>query len=151
MSSKIIQITISILFLFSCGSGKIILGNVEVDSKARHQESVLSVKSWITVGSTKKVDFYAAKNALEKVLFEGIPMSAVKRPLYNGDRNDPKVKSYFDTLLKDPYTFVTPGTYAAADRIKTSSGYRIGVICTIRYKSIIKKLEEDSIIKKFGQ
>ena len=146
-SLKYICLTACLVLISSC-SRKVIMGAVESYEIATHQQGTMSVKSWVT-GGTKNASFHAAQNALSKVLFNGVPGTAVKRPLYKGDRMARKV--YFDNLLENPFTYVSVGTFSAEDRIKTSSGVKVGVVCNVNYKSLRRKLEADGIIEAFGQ
>lgn len=133
----------------SCSS-KVIMGAVEAYDLASHTDGTLTVKSWVT-GKTKNASFNAAQNALSKVLFDGVPGTAVKRPLYKGDRMASPHKNYFVKLLESPFQYVSVGTYKAADRIKTSSGVKVGVVCTVQYKSLITRLENDNVIKAMNE
>ena len=148
-SLKYICLTACLVLISSC-SRKVIMGAVESYEIATHQQGTMSVKSWVT-GGTKNASFHAAQNTLEKLLFVGVPNTAVKRPLYKGERQTSPHKDYFDGLLARPFQYVTVGTYSASDRIKTSSGTKVGVVCTVQYKSLIRKLENDNVIKAMSE
>ena len=137
-----------LIFTLSSCSSKVIMGSVEPFEAATHQDGIMSVKSWIT-GGTKNASYHAAQNALSRVLFDGVPGTAVKRPLFKGDRVEQK--DYFDKLLSSPFDYVTAGSYSQNDRIKTSNGIKVGVVCNVRYKNLISRLERDNVIKAFGE
>lgn len=143
---------LTLLFLFCCMSCNkyVNKGVVEFNGNAQFQSGVISVVSWVTTKDLETAKKFARENALEKVLFEGIPGSSVKRPIFNGDPDAPKNRRYFKKLLSSPERFVKVHSYKAADRIKTKVGYKMGINCSIYYKNLIKKLERDGIIKEFG-
>lgn len=139
-----------LLLLLGCSNKTLIKGTVEHNKNAKYKDGVISVVSWVTVDDMNKANSLAMENALQKVLFEGIPNSSVKRPLFKKDRNDPKYKRYFNKLFENPEDYVKVHSYEAANRIKTKVGYKMGISCSIYYKNLRKKLERDKIIKEFG-
>lgn len=122
-------------------------------STSESSDGVLFVKSWVfstKISNTRKI---AKKNALEKVLFEGIPNSSVKRPLVNNPRSRELNRKYFDDLFSDEgkiNRFVSVSSFESKDRIKVPGGWKVGIKCKIMYKALQRDLERNKIIEKFG-
>ena len=122
-------------------------------SSSISEDGVLFVKSWVFSSKIRDVRKIAKKNALEKVLFEGVPNSSVKRPLITNPQMRNMNSKYFDNLFYDNgkiNDFISVSSFESKDRIKVPGGWKYGVKCRIMYKALQRDLERNNIISKFG-
>jgi hypothetical protein len=94
-------------------------------------------------------------NALDVLLFRGIPESTQKDPLIstNSDEVKSKNKDYFDNFYagKQFKTFINSAIPTTEDLIKNKGGKKsIAVDIKINIKALKLDLEEKKIIRKFG-
>jgi hypothetical protein len=94
-------------------------------------------------------------NAMDVLLFRGIPESTQKDPLIsiNSDEAKSKNKDYFDNFFngKQFKTFINSAIPTTEDLIKTKGGKKsIAVDIKINVKALKLDLEGKQIIRKFG-
>jgi len=94
-------------------------------------------------------------NAMDVLLFRGLPESTQKDPLIstNSDEVKSKNKDYFDNFYagKQFKTFINSAIPTTEDLIKNKGGKKsIAVDIKINIKALKLDLEEKKIIRKFG-
>lgn len=96
----------------------------------------------------------AVQNAIDKVLFVGIPNSSISRPLISDPAAKNKHQAYFDRFFSDKGAYdkyVTINTINPAKTIRVGrKGYQVAVLIELNYRALQKELEEAGIISKFG-
>ena len=96
----------------------------------------------------------AKKNAVEAILFKGIPGSGSIEPIIDENKlNDVQVVFLNNFLKSDYLTYVNlanDGTILPGDFIKYGKYYMIGYIVSVNKSSLRKFLEENNIIRKLG-
>lgn len=150
-----ILLVVSVLFTFTKCKTLIVYGEeVTALNTSVSGDGILFVKSWVFSNTGKKsVRAIAKKNALESVLFEGIPNSSVKRPLVNNPQAREMHRKYFDDLFSDRgkiNRFVSVTSIDSKDIFRVPGGIKYGIKCRIRYKDLQRDLERNHIIEKFG-
>lgn len=96
----------------------------------------------------------AVRNAVEKVLFVGIPNSSVSRPLVNDPSARTRHQAYFDRFFSDNGAYNKYVTVNTINPTKTISvgrkGCQLAVMIELNYRNLQKELETAGIISKFG-
>jgi len=152
---NLILVLFSCLFMAqSCSTTTIGQDVISIQDSKVSNNGELYVKSWVYSdrmwGDIKKEGL---KNALDKVLFYGIPGSKVKRPLITNTVIRDNYSDYFDAFFEDDGPYLNFGQVLSVDpkdRIEKGKGYRAGVQCKIYYKRLKKELVDRGIIQKFG-
>ena len=110
----------------------------------------VTVKCKKQKGSLKK----AKKNAVEAILFNGIPGSASVEPIVDKNNlNDTQIDFLNNFLKKDYLAFVNlanDGTILPGDFMQYGKYFMIGYIVSVNKSSLRKHLEKNNIIRKLG-
>lgn len=126
---------------------------VKVVTNAVSTSGVLALESTGIAKKKEQAKRQAVKNAMEAVLFEGIPNSSVKRPLINDPSARQKHREYFDRFFSDGGKYLQfAQTYSINPRETTMVGryYNVVLRMDVNYRSLQKELENANIIQKFG-
>ena len=94
----------------------------------------------------------AQKNALNILIFKGVPGSEMNLPLVqNESETRSKYSEYFKTFFDRQYykMYVVSSTESSA-LVKSGRLKKISVDVKINYVSLRKELEQNNIIRKFG-
>lgn len=120
----------------------------------------------------------AKMNAIQAVLFKGVPGSNVCRPMVNEGMD--AHKEYFEEffglykirkkvtkrkqnqdyldfsrVFNAPYKnyvqISNDGTIAPGDRVKVGDSYKVGVVVSVNHRELRKKMETDRIIRGINQ
>ena len=137
----------------SCKTTTAIGEKVEVVTDSKSTNGVLYVKSFVLCSKRNDVYKTAKSNALEKVLFTGIPGSSVSYPMISKLDTRSRHPKYFDDLLMDEIRmnqFVEATSYNPQDFVKKGDLFYVGVKCMVKYKALRRDLEQNGIIEKFG-
>ena len=174
MKSKLF-ILLTVFFIISCRTTvPVDYTNYEVQSYGQGVKGTTLLKVYAYDKTIDRAIERAKMNAVQAVLFKGIPGSNVARPLVRDGRE--KHEKYFDEFfglykIRKRYTqkgkskdyldfsrvFNAPyksyvqisndGTIEPGDRVKVGRNYKVGVIVSINVLELRKKLEQDHIIK----
>ncbi len=143
-------------FLISCGSAKI--ERFEVENYKVGSEGTVFLKVWSYGGRSQDAVGKAKRNAIEAVLFRGVPENnGVKgrKPLVSISQRE-EHKKFFEEFLSENgsyHTFVNlsnEGSVRASDRLRVGNQYKIGVLVLVQLQSLRTYLEEKGIIKGFA-
>jgi hypothetical protein len=147
---------IIIPFLFSCqfvqGQKKTVTAEVNFLSEST---GIITVRS-IGYGKNKAEAIDNAEiNAMDVLLFRGLPESTQKDPIIgiNSDEIKSKNKEYFENFYgaKQYKTFIMSALPTTEDLIKNKGGKKsIAVDVKINVKALRLDLENKNIIRKFG-
>ncbi len=119
------------------------------------------IKIWVYCKKPKQAKDLAKKCAIEAVLFKGIGTGksggCAKDPIIRNKEIIDKNKSYFDEFFKDngPYlqyvSWSGDGSIDPLDVIHVSNKkQKIGMVVVVNFSDLKVRLQNDKIIKKFG-
>lgn len=144
-----------LLLLASCGGPSQLDhsrdGEVIYDEGAEIKYGKGEVK-FVTIGVDRDQEsaiVKAKRNALEAVLFKGIPGSNLSKPIVSQQEREAS-QSYFNKFLEPGggyLDYIIFSNFAPAHSIKLRGGYQVGLEIGINYSSLQNKLENDKVIK----
>ncbi len=163
-----------LLFLFSCGSQKVVVPvdwtNYEAKALGQGKEGTVILKVYSYGYTVDNAIERAKMDAVHAILFKGIPGSNLARPMVKDGRE--AHKEYFDNFFGLYYvkagkrTMIDPldlskvfnapyklyvqlsndGSVSASDTFRVGNKYKAGVVVSVNIKELRKKLEKDRII-----
>jgi hypothetical protein len=143
--------------LSSCSISSKVTNDYQVECVSVGNDGTQLVKVWTYVKNPDKASSQAKINAVHAVIFKGINdgnNGCMQRGLVLKNDTEIKFKEYFESFFKRNgryLSFVSTsgnGIINPADRIKTSNGYKIGIVISVRHAALRKELEENGIINK---
>ena len=119
------------------------------------------IKIWVYGKKQKKAIDIAKKYAIESILFKGIASgksgACAKDPIIRNKEIIEKNKEYFDDFLKDNGSYLQyvswsgDGSIDPQDIIQVSKKkYKVGMVVVVNFSDLKVTLQNDKIIKKFG-
>lgn len=175
MTARILTLIFVMALMFSCRTTvPVDYTNYEVQALEQGVQGTVLMKVYAYDKTADRAIERAKMNAVQAVLFKGVPGSNVARPLVK-DGMDAH-KEYFDEffglykitkkitkrkqnqdyldfsrVFNAPYkTYVqisNDGTIAPGDRVKVGDSYKVGVVVSVNHRELRKKLEQDRVIK----
>lgn len=118
-------------------------GNVEFDN---YNKGLLSVTTKQGAENLEKAIYYSEINALENILFKGIPGSPQEHPLIKEEKREP----FLDKLIfdRDYEKFLTNSE--VLETYKSEKMISVRQRVTFDIEALRKELEKNNIIRKFG-
>ena len=119
------------------------------------------VKVWSYSKNPKHAISRGMKNAVHGIVFKGYAGGGQGctplKPLVKDTDIEEKFKTFFDAFFADGGEYLkyvsaaTDGSIAAGDRLKVSRReYKIGVIVTIQFNQLRKRLEKEGIVRSLA-
>lgn len=116
-----------------------------------HENSIVTLRSQARAETQGKAVYYAERNAMENLLFKGIPNSNQESPILPSEN-----KAWSDhagvlksLLIDGDYRRFIMDSYTQASN-KVSGAYLIEQVTKIDLKALRKHLEQEGVAKKFG-
>ena len=154
MKSKLIlySVFLSIVFVTSCSTPKSVVyqrsGKVMCQ---KYEEGVIHLVAEANAESTAKAVAYAERNAIENLLFKGVPNSNQEKPIIpNESEAMKKNAAYFQNLFQNTgyQKFVMQSEVAE----KTIEGktYFVKQKVSVDLNAFRSDLEQNKVVRKFG-
>ena len=129
--------------------------NFEVETVGVGSEGTKSLKVWAFDKTVDAAVQKAKKNAVAACIYRGLPAStyALATPALCANP-DPKWDAWFNAFFSDngPYlnyvNLTSDGDPSGQDRLRTKTGYKVGVYIQVRFDALRKALEDEGIIVK---
>jgi hypothetical protein len=169
----------TVFFILSCRTTvPVDYSNYEVQALEQGVQGTVLMKVYSYDKTVDSAIERAKMNAVQAVLFKGIPGSNVARPmvkegmdahkeyfeeffgLYKIRKRITKRKQNqdyldFSRVFNAPYKnyvqISNDGTIAPGDRVRVGNSYKVGVVVSVNHRELRKKLETDRIIRGINQ
>jgi len=156
---KIFSSSLIVLLFVSCATLKV-TNNYQVECMSVGKDGTQLIKVWTNVQNPDQAADQAKINAVHAIIFKGIndgSNGCMQRGLVSDSDTETKFKEYFKSFFRKNGKYLSfvsisgDGIINPADRIKTSNGYKMGIVVSVRHSALRKKLEKDKIITKLWQ